>query len=138
MNGDYNAAVHALVLLAHCKTPLASDELASNICTNAARVRKIMAPLRRAGLVKAREGREGGYRLAQSADLITLAQVAQALGVRFVSCSWSSGDTDMECVVASGMADAMDEIYDELDALCKKRLKSTTIADVERQIASTV
>ena len=138
MNADYNVAVHALVLMAHRGTGLSSDELARNICTNAARVRKVMAPLRAAGIVGSREGRDGGYHLARPARQITLAQVAQALDVRFISCEWSSGDTDMDCVIASGMAGAMDEVYDELNMLCRQRLDGRTIAELEQKVAKTV
>ena len=41
MNGDYSLAVHALVYLDHRATHLPSQILAENICTNAARVRKV-------------------------------------------------------------------------------------------------
>ena len=50
MNGDYSLAVHALVYLDHRNTHLPSQILAENICTNAARVRKVMRPLAAAGL----------------------------------------------------------------------------------------
>ena len=45
MNGDHSLAVHALVYLDHRATHLPSQILAENICTNAARVRKVMRPL---------------------------------------------------------------------------------------------
>lgn len=131
MTGDFNVAVHALVLLAHRGTPLPSDALAQSICTNPARVRKVMARLCAAGLVKAREGRDGGYHLERPAQDVSLADVARALDTRFVSCSWSSGDVDMNCVVASGMASTMEQVYDELDALCLERLENKTIAQLE-------
>ena len=69
MKSDFSVAVHALVYLSVKGCTLSSDALADNICTNAARVRKVMARLKKAGLVGAREGSEGGFcpqvRLAQ-------------------------------------------------------------------------
>lgn len=42
-------------------------------------MRRVMAPLVRANLVEAREGRDGGYLLAKAAHLITVADVYRAL-----------------------------------------------------------
>ena len=61
MKSDFSVAVHALVYLSVKGCTLSSDALADNICTNAARVRKVMARLKKAGLVGAREGSEGGF-----------------------------------------------------------------------------
>ena len=62
MKSDFSVAVHALVYLSVKGCTLSSDALADNICTNAARVRKVMARLKKAGLVGAREGSEAGWR----------------------------------------------------------------------------
>ena len=134
MDSSFNVAVHALVYLHHKDCLLSSEALAENICTNPARVRKVMAALRRAGLVDSREGNVGGYRFSGDPDRITLGQVAKALDIRFVDAAWHSGDSDMECLVASGMADVMDGLYAELDELCRERLQNVTVGDVERKI----
>ena len=47
MTSDYCVAVHALVYLNHKAKVLSSEELAENICTNPARVRKVMAKLKK-------------------------------------------------------------------------------------------
>ncbi|MGI5972872.1 MAG: RrF2 family transcriptional regulator [Oscillospiraceae bacterium] len=134
MDSSFNVAVHALVYLHHKDCLLSSEALAENICTNPARVRKVMAALRRAGLVDSRAGNVGGYRFSGNPDRITLGQVAKALDIRFVDAAWRSGDSDMECLVASGMADVMDGLYAELDELCRERLQNVTVGDVERKI----
>lgn len=131
MTGEFAMAVHALVYLNHKKTTLSSEELAENICTNPARVRKVMALLKKDGLVSTREGGAGGYAFLLNPASITLKRVADAVSARFVSAAWRSGDTDMECLVASGMANIMDGIYGELDALCRARLNNMTIQDID-------
>ena len=75
MTSDYCVAVHALVYLNHKAKVLSSEELAENICTNPARVRKVMAKLKKAGFVKTKEGSEGGYLFDQDADQVTLDQI---------------------------------------------------------------
>ena len=134
MTSDYCVAVHALVYLNHKAKVLSSEELAENICTNPARVRKVMAKLKKAGFVKTKEGSEAGYLFDQDADQVTLDQIAQALEIRFVDTAWKSGDTDMKCLVASGMAGLMDEIFDDLNEQCRKRLKEITIGTLDHRI----
>lgn len=134
MTSDYCVAVHALLYLNHKAKVLSSEELAENICTNPARVRKVMAKLKKAGFVKTKEGSEGGYLFDQDADRVTLDQIAQALEIRFVDTAWKSGDTDMKCLVASGMAGLMDEIFDDLNEQCRKRLKEITIGMLDHRI----
>ena len=134
MTSDDCVAVHALVYLNHKAKVLSSEELAENICTNPARVRKVMAKLKKAGFVKTKEGSEGGYLFDQDADRVTLDQIAQALEIRFVDTAWKSGDTDMKCLVASGMAGLMDEIFDDLNEQCRKRLKEITIGTLDHRI----
>lgn len=134
MTSDYCVAVHALVYLNHKAKVLSSEELAENICTNPARVRKVMAKLKKAGFVKTKEGSEGGYLFDQDANQVTLDQIAQALEIRFVDTAWKSGDTDMKCLVASGMAGLMDEIFDDLNEQCRKRLKEITIGTLDHRI----
>ncbi len=134
MNGEFNAAVHALVCMSHKGSLLSSEALAANICTNPARVRKIMAKLKSAGVVTSKEGPEGGYSAALPADKITLALVAQAVDARFITPGWHSGDVDMKCLIASGMAGLLDEVYGRMDALCQGYLANITIADLEGRI----
>ena len=73
-------------------------------------------------------------RFAGSADTVTLCDIAQAVGAAFVSASWRSGDVDKPCLVASGMGALMDEVYTGLDALCKERLQSVTVAALEARL----
>ncbi len=135
MNGDFTLAVHALVCLNHKKETVSSDVLADNICTHPARVRRVMALLKKAKLVETKEGRPGGgYLFISDAEAVTLKDVAKAVSAMFVSSDWRSGSIDKECLVASGMGEIMDGIYTELNALCYDRLAETTIADIDRQI----
>ncbi len=134
MNSAFCIAVHALVYLNHRDEMLSSDELAHNICTNPARVRKVMAGLKKAGLVETKEGSVGGYRFSGAADTLTLDRVAQALDIRFVEANWHSGDRDKACLIASGMSGLMDDIVDDLDARCRERLRQINIADLDQKI----
>lgn len=136
MTSEFGIAVHALVYLNHKARTLSSEELAENICTNPARVRKIMALLKRAGLIETKEGAEGGYLFCRKAKEVTLSEVGKALGTAYVSVSWKSGKADMDCYIASGMAGIMDGIYAQLNQLCGKHLEGVTIEDIDGKIFS--
>lgn len=137
MTSEFSVAVHALVYLNHKGCILSSEELAGNVCTNPARVRKVMARLKKAGLVRTKEGVEGGYLFDGDPASVNLRQIAQALDIRFVSAGWRSGGADMVCLIASGMADILDELYEDLDELCKRRLSEITIETIDRKIFGT-
>lgn len=134
MNSDFCVAVHGLVYLKHKGCTVSSEELAENICTNPARVRKVMAKLKKVSLVQTKEGKVGGYTSVEQADGITLYRIAGALDIHFVEASWRSGDSDMNCMIASGMEDVMDEIYLSLNDMCLDKLKSITIGEIERKL----
>lgn len=134
MNSEFCIAVHALVFLNRRACVLSSAELAENICTNPARVRKIMVKLKNAGLVSTREGLDGGYHLEAGPKEITLHKISEALDFKFISSSWKSGDAGMDCLIASGMGHVLDNIYADLDSLCKERLKHINIDDIDAEI----
>ncbi|HEX9412972.1 MAG TPA: Rrf2 family transcriptional regulator [Ktedonobacterales bacterium] len=79
--GWFSVAVQALVVLAESDAPCPSSVMAQDLKSHAVHVRRVLAQLVRAHLIQAREGRAGGYRLARSADQITLAEVYQAVAV---------------------------------------------------------
>lgn len=130
-------AVHGMVYLLYTGRTTSSRELAANICTNPARVRKVMAELGRAGLVRAREGRgSSGYSAAPGSGSVTLAQVMDALGGTAVPAAWRTGDLDRNCLISSGVGDLMDGICRDLNALCHARLEQITIGEVSDRIFS--
>ena len=138
MTGEFAIGVHALVFLNHKKGVHSSEEIAVNVCTNPARVRKVLAKLKKHGLVETKEGIDGGYLFNRDSSQVTLAAVADAVDAVIVAAAWKSGSSDMDCLIASGMAGIMDGIYGSLDQCCKEKLKNITIADIDRKIFAEV
>ncbi|MGO8950427.1 MAG: RrF2 family transcriptional regulator [Ktedonobacterales bacterium] len=77
--GWFLVAVEALAILADSGEPCSSHSMAQNLNAHAVFLRRVMAHLAHANLIQAREGRDGGYRLARPADQITLSEVYQAV-----------------------------------------------------------
>ena len=134
MDSSFNLAVHALVCLSHSGRSLSSEALAENICTNPTRVRRVMAGLKKAGMVETREGLDGGYRLTADPATLSLRQVAEAVNTRFVDCAWHSGDIDRDCAICSGMAGVMDALYRGMNEECAAYLAHITITDIETRL----
>ena len=134
MDSSFNLAVHALVCLSHSGRSLSSEALAENICTNPTRVRRVLAGLKKAGMVETREGLDGGYRLTADPASLTLRQVAEAVNARFVDCAWHSGDIDRDCAICSGMAGVMDTLYRSMNEECATYLSHITITDIETRL----
>lgn len=135
MNSDFCVAVHAVVYLNHKQAVCSSEQLAENICTHPARVRRILGKLCKQHLLEtAVSGPRGGYRFSGSAEKTTLAEIADALKITFVEPGWHSGNTDMECLIASGMSALMDEVFADLNGRCESRLKEITIADLDHKL----
>lgn len=134
MTSEFSVAVHALVFLNHKGVVFSSEGLAENICTNPARIRKVMAKLKKAELVETKEGIDGGYHFVKESQDVSLYMIAEALDFTFVSSGWKSGSAEMKCLIASGMGGIMEEVYNDLNQQCMNRLKQITIADLDKKI----
>ena len=134
MTSEFAIAVHALVFLNHKQESQSSEEIAENVCTHSARIRKVLAKLHKAGLVSTKEGLRGGYHFAKPAEAVNLEMICQAVGDRPVEVKWSTGDMDKECQIASGMAGIMDDIYGRMNQACYRSLEDITIATIDEKI----
>lgn len=134
MDGLFIIAVHVLVYLSHKGEYTSSRELAGNICTNSARIRKVISKLSSAGLVETMKGKSGGCRLNGDAGKITLRIVASAMKTSFASPSWESREFDEKCLISTLMKDEMEKLGREMDGVLYSFLDGITIRDIEKDI----
>src|SRR5713226_10100732 len=111
--GWFPVAVQALVVIAETEGPCSSSMMAQDLKAHAVFVRRVLAQLVRANIVQAREGRDGGYRLARSADHITLAEVYQAVRV---------ADVLEDTACSSGVNARVQAVLDDIGAEAEQRL----------------
>ncbi len=128
--GWFPVAVQALVVLAETDGHCSSSAMAQDLKAHAVYLRRILAQLVRANLIQAREGRDGGYRLARSADDITLAEVYQAVAVA----------DPAEHMAGTGGVNArvqtvLDEIGAEAERYLLELLSHHTLASVLERVA---
>lgn len=134
MNSEFIVAIHALAYLDHRHTTVSSEELARSICTNPARIRKVMSALKTAGLLATKEGNHGGYGLHKKAEDILLSDVANALQLSSKSHSRRNKTLNQDCMIATGMGIVVDELSTSLYAQCIQYLSSITISDISKRL----
>ena len=78
MDTKFSVAVHILILISESPPPINSDQIAMSVGTNASYVRKILALLKKAGIVHGHQG-ISGYSLLFAPKRLTLLQIYQAV-----------------------------------------------------------
>ena len=131
MKSDFVIAMHSLVLLANIPDHMANSEtIAENVCTNPARIRKVMSILRKSGYVKTKEGIGGGYILSCEPEKTTLSHIYLAMSSGSLKPHWCTGDTEKKCVISSNTQGVMDEIFIEAELHMQSYLNQITISNV--------
>jgi Rrf2 family protein len=125
-------AAHALAVLAQSREGYPSAYVASSVNTHAVFLRRILGDLVAAGLVDAREGRTGGYRLARPPDRITLADVYRAVEPEGPLTA-SPAAPNVKCPVGAGMRRAFAETAGVAEHGLLGALAHETVADLSRR-----
>lgn len=128
--------LHALLHMAEATRPLTSDDLAQQMGSNPAVVRRTMAGLREAKLVKSEKGHGGGWTLMRPLARISLGDVYDALGAPTV---FAMGDRTESpgCLVEQAVNRAMHGAFGEAQALLDARLRAITLAAVAADVKRT-
>ncbi len=102
-----------------------SEEMAWSIGVNAVVVRRIMGMLRRAGLVRTRQG-HAGAELARPVSEITLLDVMRAVETKQEAFSIHS-NPDPNCPIGSRIQSALEVVGDRVQTAMEQELERTTI-----------
>jgi Rrf2 family protein len=135
VNSEFTIAVHSLVFLANLPDHMASSELiAKNVCTNPARVRKIMSCLRKTGMVRTKEGIGGGYILNGDPQEITLARIYRSVSCGTLKPHLCTGNPEDSCLISSQFQPVMDQFFYDAEAYLEQYLDHITIKSVLEKI----
>ncbi len=122
-------ATHALALLAQSDEGYPSAYIAGSVNTGAPFLRRVLSSLVKAGFIEAREGRDGGYRLARPADRILLSDVYRATTTERAIPA-SPAEPSPLCPVGSGMRSAFSMLADQVETQLIASLAERTVADI--------
>jgi DNA-binding IscR family transcriptional regulator len=132
----FSVAVHALALLDRLGADrITSDHIAGSVGTNASFVRRVLAMLSHAGLVRTSPG-VAGAQLARPAAKITLLEVYHAVDMEDEHRLAVHGDPDRRCTVGRHIQGALDVVIGPAEAAFEAELKRRTLADVVGYIAA--
>jgi Rrf2 family protein len=136
-NTQFAVAVHVLAYLSTVgrDRPVSSDELSGSTNTNPVYVRRVLGPLREAGLVHARQGSHGGWTLGRPAADITLDEVWAILqGAEPVL---GLHGPNPRCPIGAGIQRSLHDLDAAVAAALRSELARRTVADLVVQNAAT-
>jgi Rrf2 family protein len=130
LNTQFAVAVHVLTLLAYDPDAAqSSEEIAGSVGASPVHVRRVLGPLRRAGLIASRTGPGGGSRLASAPEQVTLGDVWRAThGQEPVVAVHTTGSPT--CPVARGVQASLCDARRRATAALVAELDRTTLAEV--------
>jgi len=114
---------------------LSSTQLAEGVDSNPTFVRRLLAPLIQAGLIRSTKGRDGGVSLSVDAAAITLGEIYKAImGDRKL---WTGrGDIPHRCLVSSNVERFFGSLADEVDESILGLLNARTLGDALSELRS--
>ena len=129
MDTKFSVAVHVLILVSESPTPINSDQMAMSIGTNASYVRKILALLKKAGIVDGHRG-ISGYTLMITPEQLTLLQIYQAVmeepKPHLLDIHQNPGD---RCVVGCHIRPVLSGMFSGVEDAFANALGEKTLAD---------
>ena len=129
MDTKFSVAVHVLILISESPTPINSDQMAESVGTNASYIRKILALLKKSGIV---DGHRGicGYSLTIAPEQLTLLQVYQAVmedgKIHLLDIHQNSSD---QCIVGRHIRPVLTDMFADIEEAFASSLAEKTLAD---------
>ena len=130
-----SAVLHALLHMADHGGPLTSAQLSQMMSTNPVVVRRTMAGLREAGLVRSEKGHGGGWELARDLNSVTLRDIYDALGApRLMAMGLPLAHPG--CLVEQAVNRSLETTFAEAEALLVSRLGDVTLAKLAEDFSA--
>jgi DNA-binding IscR family transcriptional regulator len=114
---------------------LTSEEMAAQGDTNAVVVRRTLAGLRAAGIVRSEKGHGGGWSLVRRPDQITLYDVYEALGEPTILAMGNRTESP-GCVVEKAVNRALEDAFEAAETLLVKELRAVTLAALAKDVGA--
>lgn len=121
---------HGLIHMSAHDGTATSETIAKMFNTNPVVVRRMMASLRKKGIVESQKGHGGGWLLSKKIENITLLDIHEALGNKnLVSINTTEKP---KCLVEQAVNEALEKTVREAKALLYKRFSQISLADIAK------
>lgn len=129
MDTKFSVAVHILILVSESPDPMNSEQMAKSIGTNASYVRKILALLKKAGIVDSCKG-VSGYTLTSTPERLTLLRIYRAVmeetNIHLLDVHQNPND---QCVVGRHIRPVLIGMFEDMEEAFARSLEEKTLAD---------
>ena len=129
MDTKFSVAVHVLILISESPSLINSDQMSESVGTNASYIRKILALLKKAGIVDGHRG-ISGYSLTVSPKQLTLLQVYQAVTqeskVHLLDIHQNPSD---QCIVGRHIRPVLTDMFADIEEAFAHSLADKTLSD---------
>ena len=129
MDTKLSVAVHVLILVSESPRHMTSDQMAESVGTNPSYIRKILALLKKAGIVDAHRG-VSGYSLLAAPDQLPLLRIYRAVAEEehphLLDIHQNPSDL---CIVGRHIRPVLTELFAEVEDSFARSLAGKTLAD---------
>lgn len=126
-----SGVLHVLLHMAETDQPMTSDTLAKMMQTNPVVIRRVLAGLRQQGIVGSEKGHGGGWRISCDLESITLHDIYRALDEPALFAMGNRTEAP-GCLVEEAVNHALDQSFQEAEALLLARFRNVTLAQLSR------
>jgi len=134
LNFQFSIGVHLMAALAErANERVPSRELASSVNTSPSFVRRVLAKLSKAGLVRTTTGKSGSCSLARAARSITLLEIYRAVE-HPIPFAIHDYPVQRDCLVSCGIKSSLRKVQDQAQQALEDCLRQTTLAQVVGEI----
>lgn len=125
-NSQLSVVLHVLIHMIAFEKPVTSELLAAALLMNAVVIRRAMAGLRDAGLVRSEKGHGGGWIIACDPKRTTLLDIYRAIGAPDLFAMTNRTESP-GCLVEQAVNKALKEAFRDAGQLLLERFEQTTL-----------
>jgi DNA-binding IscR family transcriptional regulator len=129
LDGRLSRMLHLLIHMDRADGPVTSEAAAEMLGTNPVVVRRTLAGLRDAGMVRSNKGHAGGWTLSKALEDLTMLDVYRALGEPRIFAI-GLADPAPDCLVEQAVNESLEGALRAADALVRRHLADVTLADI--------
>lgn len=129
----YSVAIHILIMLATSQRVLNSDDLARSVGTNASYIRKVMALLKQAGMIRSQRGKSGITLLKDPAEL-SLLDIYEAVEKEQPRIFQIHQNVNRQCPVGRNLKEAVFPFLNQAEAQLRNALANDSLSDVIQRL----
>jgi Rrf2 family protein len=134
-NSRYTVAIHILTLLAYNEAEaLTSEFIASSVNTNPVVIRRILASLRKAGIVSSQGGPGGGWCLAERPEQVTLRHIYRIMNPDALF-PLHPAEPNQNCPVGRSIQELLTKRFVVAQRALEDSLGAASIADLVKEVS---